>query len=80
LSTVQGLRKQSPGLRLLESRKYLFEKLVEALEHADAIKHVVYDVEPPQSFRLLDRGRFCRGKDRRRRIAERTGKGGFDGD
>src|SRR4029078_8565235 len=68
-------RKQRPGARIFKHLKDLLEKFIEALEHPDAIKHVVHNVEPPESLAFLQLYRIRCGKNRGRRIAKRTLKG-----
>jgi len=67
--------KQRPGARIFKHLKNLLEEVIEALEHPDAIKHVVHNVEPPEPLALLQLDRIRCGKNRGRRIAKRTLKG-----
>ena len=63
---------------ILKDPKHMIEKLVEPFKHADAIKHVVNDIKPPQSFTLFEPYRIHRGKYRWRSFAERSAKRLFD--
>ena len=70
-----GFRKQCPGTRIFKYLKDLLEEFIKPLEHPDAIKHVVYDVEPPEPFTLLQFDRIRCGKNWWRRVAKGTLKG-----
>src|SRR6476660_8357563 len=69
------VRKQRPGTRIFKDLKDLLKEVVEALEHPDAIKHIVHNVEPPEPLALLQLDRIRCGKNRGRRIAKSTLKG-----
>ncbi|MGC4098559.1 MAG: hypothetical protein QM706_15715 [Nitrospira sp.] len=58
----------------------MIEEFVESFEHADPVKDVMHDIEPPEPFTLFDSRRFSRGKDRRRGFAERSTERLFDRD
>src|SRR5207342_622949 len=67
-----GFRKQYPGARIFKHLKDLLEEFIKPLEHSDAIKHVVYDVEPPEPLTLLQLDRIRCGKNRGRRVVKGT--------
>src|SRR5438105_8735046 len=54
LENAHRLRIEPPPLRTVERVKDLLEIVFEPLEHPDTIKNVMDDVEPPESFALLD--------------------------
>ena len=58
--------------------KDLFEVIIEPIEHPDAVKHIVHDVEPPQPLTPFDLSRVADGKDRRRSLTERTPERGIE--
>src|SRR5215831_18659148 len=66
--------KQFPGPWGFKHLKDALKKIIEPLEHADAIKYVVHDVKPPEPFALLDLCRFGCGENGRWSIAKGPGK------
>src|SRR5262245_13492193 len=64
------IRKQFPGSRVFKHLKDALKKIIEPLEHADAIKHIVHDIKPPEPFALLDLCRFGRREHGGRCIAK----------
>src|SRR5437867_6622524 len=70
LENTQRLRIEPPPLRIVEGVKDLLEIVIEPLEYPDAVKHVMDDVEPPESFATLDLGWVAHREDRRRSLME----------
>ena len=70
LEDAHRLRIEPPSFRTVESVKDLLEIVIEPLQHPDTVKHVMDDVEPPESFAPLDLGWVAHCKDRRRSLME----------
>src|SRR5436853_59622 len=70
LQNAHRLRIEPPPLRTVEGMKDLLEIVIEPLEHPDTVKYVMDDVEPPESFALLDLGWIAHREHRRRSLME----------